>query len=165
MILSRDRKDRLATAYGRYADMLYRLALSHTGRREDAEDAVQDVFTKYIASSKDFEDEQHERAWFVRVTINRCHDLVRRSKIRTHDSLDDILEVADEENPASGILKTLAEIPETYRTAITLHHLEGFSVEETARMLGLSLSACKMRLSRGRELLKKTIIDEEKNDV
>ncbi len=166
MILSRDRKqDSLAQAYDKYADMLYRLALSHTGRREDAEDAVQDVFMKYIASSPSFRDDEHERAWLVRVTVNRCHDLVRKGKIRTHESLDDITEVASEESPAEEILKTLHELPETYRTAITLHHLEGFSVEEVSAILSISLSAVKMRLSRGRELLKNILTDEEKNNV
>ncbi len=165
MILSRDNKKDLAAAYDRYADMLFRLALSHTQSREDAEDAVQDVFTKYIATSPKFSDPEHERAWLIRVTVNRCHDLVRRGKIRTHESLDDILEVPGEEDTASGVLKTLRELPENYRAAITLHYLEGFSVEEISKMLGISLSGAKMRLSRGRELLKNMLTDEETNDV
>ncbi len=165
VILSRTGKVALAEAYDRYADMLFRLALSHTQSREDAEDAVQDVFTKYIATSPMFRDPEHERAWLVRTTINRCHDLVRRGKIRTHESLDDITDLPSEENPASGVLKTLSELPENYRTAITLHYLEGFSVEEVSKMLGISLSAAKMRLSRGRELLKNILTDEEKNNV
>ncbi len=165
MILSRDSRAALAEVYDKYADMLYRLALSHTQSREDAEDAVQDVFTKYIATSPRFRDSEHERAWLVRVTVNRCHDLVRRSKLRTHDSLDDITDLPSEETPAAGVLKTLAELPEKYRTAIALHYLEGFSVEEISKMLGISLSAAKMRLSRGRELLKNILTDEEKNDV
>ena len=165
MILSRDNKANLACVYDKYADMLYRLALSHTQNREDAEDAVQDVFTKYIATSPRFSDEEHERAWLVRVTVNRCHDLVRRGKIRTHDSLDDITDLPSEESPASGVLKTLSELPEKYRTTIALHYLDGFSGEEVSRMLGISLSAAKMRLSRGRELLKNLLTDEEKNNV
>lgn len=69
------------------------LALSHLGRREDAEDAVQDVFTKYVGTSPRFSDDEHERAWLVRVTVNRCHDMQRRGKLRCHDSLDDISEL------------------------------------------------------------------------
>ncbi len=165
MILSRDNKADLAAVYDRYADMLYRLALTHTQNREDAEDAVQDVFTKYISTSQKFNDPEHERAWLVRVTVNRCHDLVRRGKIRTHESLDDITELPSEEDPARGVLHMLSELPEKYRTAIALHHLEGFSVEEVSKMLGISPSAVKMRLSRGRELLKSLLTDEEKSLV
>jgi RNA polymerase sigma-70 factor (ECF subfamily) len=165
VILSRDNKVTLAEVYDRYADMLYRLALSHTQSREDAEDAVQDVFTKYIATSPRFTDTEHERAWLVRVTVNRCHDRVRRGKLRTHESMDDITDLPSEESPEGGVIRTLSELPEKYRTAIALHYLEGFSVEEISKMLGISLSATKMRLSRGRELLKNILTDEEKNDV
>lgn len=165
MILSQDNRTRLAAAYDKYADMLFRLALSHTASREDAEDAVQDVFTKYISTSPRFRDDEHERAWLVRVTVNRCHDLVKHGKIRMHDSLEDITDLPSEEDSASGILKAVGELPEKYKTTIVLHYLEGFSVEEVSGMLGITLSAVKMRLSRGRELLKKTMTDEEENDV
>ncbi len=165
MILSRDSRTLLETAYDKYADMLYRLAFSHLRRREDAEDAVQDVFTKYMNTSPRFTDDEHERAWLVRVTVNRCHDMLRRGKVREHDSLDDISEIPDEgsEN-TSGVLQAVFALPEKYKTAITLHYLEGFSVEEISSMLGISLSAVKMRLSRGREILK-DLLDKEESYV
>lgn len=164
MILSRDSRTLLETAYDKYADMLYRLAFSHLRRREDAEDAVQDVFTKYMNTSPRFTDDEHERAWLVRVTVNRCHDMLRRGKVREHDSLDDISEIPDEEENTSGVLQAVFALPEKYKTAITLHYLEGFSVEEISSMLGISLSAVKMRLSRGREILK-DLLDKEENYV
>ncbi len=165
MILSRDSRTLLETAYDKYADMLYRLAFSHLRRREDAEDAVQDVFTKYMNTSPRFTDDEHERAWLVRVTVNRCHDMLRRGKVREHDSLDDISEIPDEESEnTSGVLQAVFALPEKYKTAITLHYLEGFSVEEISSMLGISLSAVKMRLSRGREILK-DLLDKEESYV
>lgn len=165
MILSRDSRTLLETAYDKYADMLYRLAFSHLRRREDAEDAVQDVFTKYMNTSPRFTDDEHERAWLVRVTVNRCHDMLRRGKVRERDSLDDISEIPDEESEnTSGVLQAVFALPEKYKTAITLHYLEGFSVEEISSMLGISLSAVKMRLSRGREILK-DLLDKEENYV
>ena len=166
VILSRNNGNALADAYDKYADMLYRLALSHTQSKEDAEDAVQDVFTKYITVSARFSDEGQEKAFLIRATVNRCHDLTRRKKIREHDSLDDITDLPQEENErVSELMKTLASLPEKYKTAIVLHYLEDFSVEEVSRALGISVSATKMRLSRGRELLKNLITDEEKSDV
>ncbi len=166
VILSRENRNDLAAVYDRYADMLYRLALSHTQSKEDAEDAVQDVFTKYITVQTRFSDDEQERAFLIRATVNRCHDLTRRKKIREHESLDDITEISYEENgEAREVLKTLATLPEKYKTAIILHYLEGFSVEEVSRTLGISLSGVKMRLSRGRELLKNLLTDEEKSDV
>ena len=164
VILSRDRRNDLAAAYDRYADMLFRIALSHTQSKEDAEDAVQDVFTKYITVCAKFSDDAQEKAFLIRATVNRCRDLVRRKKIREHDSLDDITEIPSEEKDTE-IIRTLNLLPEKYKTAIVLHYLEGFSVEEVARILSISLSGAKMRLSRGRELLKNLIVDEEKSDV
>ena len=162
VILSHGKKNRLEAVYDKYADMLFRLALSHLQRREDAEDAVQDVFMKYYSTSPHFDDDEHERAWLVRVTVNRCHDLSRRGKIRDHASLDDILEIPSEERTDAGnILSVVGELPEKYKTVIVLHYLEGFSVEEVSKMLKLSLSAVKMRLSRGRDLLKNLINEEE----
>ena len=96
------------------------------------------------------------------MTVNRCHDLFRRGNIRDHASLDDILEMPSEERTdAENILAIVGELPEKYKTVIVLHYLEGFSVEEVSKMLKLSLSAVKMRLSRGRDLLKNLINEEE----
>ena len=165
MILSRDKRNDLAAAYDKYADMLYRVALSHLQNKEDAEDAVQDVFTKYITVCSKFSEDAQEKAFLIRATVNRCHDLVRRKKIREHDSLDDITEIPAENEGTGEMMKSLNMLPEKYKTAIILHYLEGFSVEEVAKILSISLSGAKMRLSRGRELLKNLIVDEEKSDV
>lgn len=163
MGLFRRRKPNIAETYDRYADMLYRLALSHLQNAEDAQDAVQDVFAKYLSDTPAFADEVHERAWFIRVTINRCHDLIRRSKVRSYVPLEDVSDIAadgGENSDVREVMKALSVIPDTYREAVILHYLEGYSVEETAEILNLSVSAVKMRLMRGREALKKSF-DEE----
>ena len=79
----------LTEIYDRYADMLYRLALTQLGTKEDAEDAVHDVFAKYISAAPVFRDETHEKAWFIRVTVNRCHDIFRHRSKRNHLALDE----------------------------------------------------------------------------
>ena len=152
-------RNEIAEAYDRHADVLYRIALSHLQNREDAEDAVQDVFAKYIAAAPGFPNEEQERAWLIRVTVNRSLDLLRRRTHRGYVPLDEIEEAmaapsAEEGDIASELMDTLGHIPEKHRAAIVLHHLEGFSVEQTARALGVSIPAVKMRLSRGREALK-----------
>ena len=168
MGIFKTRKKDVAAAYDSYADTLYRLALSHLQNPDDAQDAVQDVFIKYTCSAPDFFDKDYEQAWLIRVTVNHCLDLLRRRKLRTHQSLDDLNDVADdcaEPNPAAGeLMEKLAAIPETNRAAMILHYLMDYPVEKTAKTLGLSVSATKMRLSRGREALKK-MIGEEENHV
>ncbi|MBQ8334140.1 MAG: RNA polymerase sigma factor [Clostridia bacterium] len=154
---------RIDEAYDNYADMLYRLALTYMQNSEDAADAVQDVFVKYMTAAPFLRDEEHERAWLIRVTVNRCCDLLRRRKIRSYVSLDEITETAAEEPEldSSDVMRCLAKIPEKNRAAIVLHHLEGFSVDEVSRMLGISQSAVKMRLARGRDALKDLLSMEE----
>ena len=146
---------KLEQAYEKYADMLYRLALSHLKNPHDAEDTVQDVFIKYINHFSILKDEEHERAWLIRTTVNRCYDLLKYNSKRNHMALDEINEIAAEEKELhTEIFQILEKLPAKNKTVIILHYLEGFSIEEIARMLHLSTSAVKMRLSRGREQMK-----------
>lgn len=162
-MLSDSGKNAFETAYDRYADMMYRVALSHLGVREDAEDAVHDVFIKFVQSEPHFESGEHEKAWLIRATINRCRDLLRRRGVRNHAPLDEIGEIADRDEKGDGghIIALVSALPPHYKSVIVLHCLEGYSVEQTARMLKISVSAAKMRLSRGRDILKNNMKKEE----
>ena len=151
---SQPNKADLEAVYNRYADMLYRLSLSHLGVVEDAEDAVHDVFEKYINTSPEFKDSEHEKAWFIRVTVNRCHDLLRKRSKRNHEAIEAAYDIAHEDSEEPDVFRVVHSLPEKYRSAIVLHYLEGYSVEETARLLRITVSAAKMRLARGREQLK-----------
>lgn len=158
MGFSTQTQNQLETTYRRYADMLYRIALSYTGRREDAEDAVHDVFIKYLEKPPIFADERHEEAWFIRVTINRSLDILRRQKRHSFAPLDESTDKPDSpDGDASEILAAVNGLPPKYKSVILLHCLEGKSVENTAMALGISVSAVKMRLMRGREMLKARI--------
>ena len=143
------------TVYNNYANMVYRLALSHLNHNEDAQDVVQDVFTKYMCGLHLPMNAEHEKAWFIRVTINHCHDIIRRRKHRTYMPLDEVSEIPAQEVELPFMLQeTLQNLPEKYKSVIILHYLEGFSVQEIAKICRISVSATKMRLLRGRELLK-----------
>lgn len=156
-----DKGQEFETAYELYADMLYRLALAYMKSREDAEDIVQEVFIKYFCGFHLPMSEEQKKAWFIRVTINQCHDALRKRSYRLHDSLEDVAEVAGTENRENDeLLDTLQSLPDKYKDVIILHYLEGYSVEEVAKMLGLSASATKMRLKRGREFLKEELKEE-----
>lgn len=162
MNLSRNGKSDFEIVYDRYSGLLYRLALSHLQNAHDAEDAVHDVFAKYISEPHKFKDKEHEEAWFVKVTVNHCRDLLRKKKYRNHLSLDDIHHMKTngitEDN---SILEVLGKLSERYKAVIILHYLEGYSVDEISFMLGISVSAVKMRLSRGRDLLKNLMEKED----
>lgn len=139
--------------YDEYADLLYRIALTHTADSHDAMDAVHDVFVKYATLRKSFKNEEHRKAWLIRSTVNRCHDLFRRAQVRRYTPIEEVDEIAAENDLAPAVREMLESLPDNYKTVLVLHYLEGFSVEECATILGLSVSAVKMRLSRAREMV------------
>ena len=140
--------------YAQYADLLYRLAFTHLASGEDAEDAVSDVFVKYLQNPPAFRDKEHEKAWFIRVLVNRCNDLHRRRTIRAWTPLESVDHLSGEEKPESELLAAVKKLPEKNRIAVLLHYFEGYSLEETANILQTTEAAVKMRLMRSRSLLK-----------
>ena len=149
-----------SAAYDRYADLLFRLAYARLLCKEDAEDAVVEVFSKYLSRPPVFQDAEHEKAWFVRVLINQCRGLQRRRVVRAYTPLEQVTEhpAASEEN---GLLKEVLQLEEPYKTVLVLYYFEDFSIVEIAKMLSLSPSAVKMRLMRGRQQLKTTLQEGE----
>lgn len=152
--------DVIENAYHEYADMLYRIALTYMHNREDAEDAVHDAFVTYIEKAPRFSDDTHERAWMVRVTINKCLDAKRRHKMRQYTPLEDVdvqsTAAVGDELP-SELSDALGRLPDKLRIVTILHYFEGFSVREVAAMTSTTASAVKMRLSRAREMLKEAL--------
>lgn len=150
-----------ALLYDRHAAQMYRTALAVLGNTQDAEDAVQDVFISYMRTLPQFTDENHEKAWFLRSVVNRSRDLLRRRSIRSHFSLEEATDLpADTKEDVSALFEALSQLPEKYRTVLVLHALEGFSVEETANILNVGVSAVKMRLARAREKMKILLKEE-----
>lgn len=162
-MLIRDKNQHFETTYDNYSDMLYRLAFSYMENGEDAADVVQEVFIRFYDKMEQLKDDSHERAWLVRVTVNLCHDSIRRRKLRNHVPYEELGDLPDEGQPAPEVYQVIRELPEKLRLAVTLHYLEGYSVEETAYMLRITVSAVKMRLSRGRALLRKSLGEEEQD--
>lgn len=145
-----------------YADMLYRVCLSYLSNGADAEDAVQDTFLKYLTKSPQFYSSEHEKAWLLRVAINRCKDILKKKSYKTELPLDDALNMpVKEESTEINILELLKKLPDKYRSVVVVHCLEGFSLSETCSIMGITLSAGKMRLKRAREMLNK-MREEEK---
>lgn len=141
-------------AYGRYADTLYRIAFGILASKEDSEDAVADVFAKYITAPPVLKDTEHEKAWFIRVTVNRCKDIRRRLVIRSYTPLEEITQLAAEDRKDYQTLAEVLRLPEKYKTVILLYYFEDMSIEAISGVLRLTKSGVKMRLSRARELLK-----------
>lgn len=138
--------------YAAYGEMLYRLAALYLGSAGEAEDVLQDVFVKLLSQRRPFHDEEHRKRWLIRVTVNLCKDRLRSARRRETVPLEEWDLMGREED--REILSLVLGMPEIYRAAVHLHYYEGYTVEEIGRILGLSASAVKMRLKRGREYLR-----------
>lgn len=152
-------------AYDAYAPQLYRVAYALLQSRESAEDAVQDAFARYLAHTGGFRDGEHEKAWLIRVTINRCRDLQRAGTVRAYTPLEDLLhhpgQPDDGWQEGQPVLQAVLALPEKYRTVLVLHGLEGQPVDVIASELRVTPSAVKMRLKRGREMLQQALAKED----
>ena len=138
--------------YEAYGPSLYRFCLLQMKNPADAEDIMQEVFLKRLYQAPEFQSPDHERRWLFRVALNQCRDEWKRSR-RTELPLDEavLISVPPEDRE---ILEQVAALPEKLRTVIHLHYYEGYSLEEIASLLGVSLSAVKMRMKRGRDALR-----------
>jgi len=153
--LFKPRKPNIDSAFLQYGDMIYRVALTHLGNDADAQDVVQDVFVKYLTSQPTFNYNNHEKSWLLRTTINHCIDLSRKQKVRVYLPLEKASDIAVENrDEINDLMMLVSQLPTIYKDAVILHYLEGFSIEETANILKISISATKMRLSRARDILK-----------
>lgn len=158
-------QERIGRAYDLYGAQLYRVAFSLLQSRESAEDAVQDAFARYLTHDKPFRDDEHEKAWLIRVTINRCRDLQRAGTVRAYTPLEDLLhhpgQPDDGWQEGQPVLQAVLALPEKYRTVLVLHGLEGQPVDVIASELRITSSAVKMRLKRGREMLQLALAKED----
>ena len=143
----------VSRAVEEYGNSLYRLCTVMLKNREDAQDAVQECFLRYITKAPDFNDNGHEKAWLIRVSTNVCKDMLRRRKYESFLALDEIKNLSTSEDNAQ-ILGLLVSLDEKYRIIIHLHYVEGYSADEISSMLGISSAAVRKRMQRGREKLR-----------
>jgi RNA polymerase sigma-70 factor, ECF subfamily len=153
----------------RYEKKIYRLGINLTGNPEDAEDVLQETFLKAFQHLPDFREDSRFYTWIVRIAVNEGLMKLRKRRSDKSVPMEDMVddegsviprEVADwrpnpEQQLAQVELETILNnaarsLPPTFRTVFFLRDVEGLSTQETAEMLGLTVSAVKARLFRAR---------------
>ena len=119
-----------------YGDMVVRTAFGLVKNMADAEDMAQDVFLTLVQRQPAFESPEHQKAWLLRATINRCKSHFRSAWQRRTEGLDETLPAFTPEE--SGVLEAVAALPMKYRQVVYLHYIEGYSTAEIARLLDRS---------------------------
>lgn len=152
----------------RNSDTVYRLAYSLVRTRADADDIYQEVFLRYVRKAPAFDSGEHEKAWFMRVTINCCKNLwkspwmQRRSALEREASQEAAVYEAAEEDQL--LIETVRQLPEKYRAVIHLFYYEELSVEEIGKITNSKASTVRTRLTRARRQLK-SLLREKGEDL
>ena len=116
------------------------------------------LFLKYVLSSVKFESEEHEKAWFIRVTINACRDFFR-DFFRSHMvPLEELIHQQEELTPDnSEVLEAVLSLPEKYREAVYLYYYEGYTAVEIAHILKKNKNTVYTLLTRSKQLLRERL--------
>lgn len=144
----------------RYSDMVYRVAFSRTQNVEDAKDITQEVFLKYLKHTQignTFQEEEHRKAWLLKVAVNTGNTFVKTAWFRHRASLTEISDTGKGMEEKSEVYYAVMALPEKYRLVIHLFYYEELSIKEIGTVLKLSETAVKSRLHRAREVLKEKL--------
>lgn len=149
-------------ALNQYGDMIRRICFVHLQKQADVEDVFQNVFFKYAKNNQNFSSHDHEKAWFIRVTINECHSLKRRF-FHSHVTLEeDLSKFGMEETPQHPeVLYALLKLPDHYRNVIYLKYFEGYAFTEIAELLNKNENTIATWHRRAKEQLKELLGGDE----
>ena len=143
-----------------HADMVYKIALSQTRDRNDADDVFQEVFLRLVEHPQKITSAEHLKAWLIRVTLNCSKKHFRTWRIRSAELAEEIPYIAPEEHE---VLYAVMELPHKYRTVIHLFYYEELSIKQICEALDAKESTVKSWLRRAREMLRESLKGEYLN--
>jgi len=137
---------------------VFQICLILLKNKQDAEDAMSEVFMRLYKTDKMFESYEHEKAWLIAVAKNICFDSFRNfwRKVRSLDLAKDTSEIIKTDET----LALVAKLPKIQRLSIYLHYYAGYSLEEMSRILNIKENTLKSHLHRARQNLKLEIENE-----
>ena len=143
----------------RFGDSILRYAYTYLHNMSDAEEVLQDTLVQFLKTAPEFESENHEKSWLLRVAANLSKNRIRYNKLRETDELNDEL-VAEEREDLSFVWEAVKSLPVKYREVIHLFYHEGYQTAQIAKILGRNESTVRSDLRRGREKLKEVLKGE-----
>ena len=138
----------------KYADVVAGVCVARLQNQADAEDCFQNTFIKLFQKSPDFKDENHLKAWLIRVAINECKDYAAKTRyIISIDALERerVISRDDERDVSWALVRT----DQKYREVLYLYYCQRYKVDEIARILRKNPNTVKTLLRRGRKELRR----------
>lgn len=146
--------------YDKYKNTVYSVIFNYVQNAEDTADLLQEVFIKLYSTDTNFTDDEHRKAWLIRVSVNMCKNHLRAIKNRKNVVLEEDIPYFDQTSD-NELLKIVLTLPEKYRIPIHLFYYEDYSIKDIAAVLDLPESTVKIHLKRGREKLSKILKKED----
>ena len=153
-------KEKLIQIIERRRDNIYKIAFAYMKNKYDADDIYQTVFENFLKSKLSFDSDEYEKAWFIRTTINACKNVFASGwKKKVTMMEDEEWNRIPDIEPAQTdeLLEKVMALPPKYRMVIHLFYYEGYSVNEIAKILNLSIGTVTTQLSRARRKLKSDV--------
>ena len=121
----------------KYGVLLFRISYCLVCNKDDAEDAVQETFLKYLTKSPEFADEEHEKAWLLRVVANISKNMVLLRLKRNTICIEDLSDIGVEDKDY-GLFELIMGLPSKYKLVLTLYYVEGYKTKEISDILDVS---------------------------
>ncbi|HBI73785.1 MAG TPA: RNA polymerase subunit sigma-70 [Lachnospiraceae bacterium] len=147
----------------KHENRLYRTALAITGNVADAEDMVQEAFLRAYEKAPEFESEEHEKAWLIRVTVNLCNSCLRSPWRKRTTPLLDSYPAA--QSKQQELVEQIMTLPSKYRTVIHLFYYEGYSIKDISMLTGQKEATVRSHLTRARQKLKLILKEDDYESV
>lgn len=142
----------------RYKDTVFKIAFTYCKNKSDAEDIFQEVFLRYFKKLPAFSSPDHEKAWFIRVTINCCKKLLLSSWFKRVQPLDVNLSFDCPEE--SDLFYAVMDLPLKYRAVVHLFYYEDYRIREIAQITAQKETTVATQLQRARQMLKNKLSEE-----
>ena len=151
--------------YKQYCDGMFIVANRYLKDAAAAEDAMQEAFIKAFRKLSQFKGDVTFGAWLKRIVVNTCLDTIKARKIEAEPINEEVIHIADDEpdwmvsdeTTADEIISAIEKLPENYKVVVQLFLLEGYDHQEISEVLGISESASRTNLHRGKQQLKETL--------
>lgn len=151
--------EEIAAIYHRHVDTVYRICFSYMKNAADTEDIVQETFLKLITYGRQFQSENHEKAWLIVTASNACKDALKHWSRKTENiencRIPADFDFSEDFSKDNEIVDAILRLPVKYKDAVYLYYYEGYTTAEIAKMLHCPNSTVRNRLAKARKLLKK----------
>ena len=155
--------------YERYSKAMYNTALRIAGNRTDAEDILQESFIDAFAQLRSFENKSTFGAWLKQIVVFKTITLLKKRRLSFTDLEKEteewVEETATDENEieftVQNVKKAMTQLPDGYRTVLSLYLLEGYDHEEIAEIMRISQSTVRTQYKRGKQKLLQLLKKED----